>query len=95
MKKEIIQIESINAEEFKDEIIKGVIMALKELNFPIQNADENILLTREETAKMLSISLVTLWVWDKKDIIQSYRIGNKVRYKKSDVLNALTKKNKF
>jgi excisionase family DNA binding protein len=95
MKKEIIQIESINAEEFKDEIIKGVIMALKELNLPIQNADENILLTREETAKMLSVSLVTLWTWDKKDIIQSYRIGNKVRYKKSDVLNALTKKNKF
>lgn len=95
MKKEIIQIESINAEEFKDEIIKGVIKALKELNFPIQNADENILLTREETAKMLSISLVTLWVWDKKDIIQSYRIGGKVRYKKSDVLNALVPKNKF
>jgi excisionase family DNA binding protein len=95
MKKEIIQIENINAEEFKDEIIKGVIMALKELNLPIQNADENILLTREETAKMLSVSLVTLWTWDKKDIIQSYRIGNKVRYKKSDVLNALTKKNKF
>lgn len=95
MKKEIIQIESINAEEFKDEIIKGVIMALKELNFPIQNADENILLTREETAKMLSISLVTLWTWDKNDIIQSYRIGGKVRYKKSDVLNALIPKNKF
>jgi excisionase family DNA binding protein len=95
MKKEIIQIESINAEEFKDEIIKGVIMALKELNLPIQNADENILLTREETAKMLSVSLVTLWTWDKKDIIQSYRIGSKVRYKKSDVLNALIPKNKF
>lgn len=90
MKKEIIQIESINAEEFKDEIIKGEIMALKELNLPIQNADENILLTREETAKMLSVSLVTLWTWDKKDIIQTYRIGNKIRYKKSDLLNALT-----
>ncbi|WP_395051350.1 helix-turn-helix domain-containing protein [Flavobacterium sp.] len=95
MKKEIIQIENINAEEFKDEIIKGVIMALKELNFKFQNSDEDQILTREEAAKMLSVSFVTLWSWDKKDILQTYRIGNKIRYKKSDLLNALTKKNKF
>jgi excisionase family DNA binding protein len=95
MKKEIIQIENINAEDFKDEIIKGVVMALKEQNFQLQNTDEDQILTREEAAKMLSVSLVTLWTWDKKDILQTYRIGNKIRYKKSDLLNALTKKNKF
>jgi excisionase family DNA binding protein len=95
MKKEIMQIENINAEDFKDEIIKGVVMALKEQNFQFQNSEEDQILTREEAAKMLSVSLVTLWTWDKKDILQTYRIGNKIRYKKSDLLNALTKKNKF
>jgi hypothetical protein len=95
MKKEIIQIENISAEDFKDEIIKGVVMALKEQNFQFQNSDEDQILTREEAAKMLSVSFVTLWSWDKKDILQTYRIGNKIRYKKSDLLNALTKKNKF
>jgi excisionase family DNA binding protein len=95
MKKEIIQIENINAEDFKDEIIKGVVMALKELNFKFQNSDEDEILTREEAAKMLSVSLVTLWTWDKNDFLQTYRIGGKIRYKKSDLLNALTKKNKF
>ena len=95
MKKEIIQIENISAEDFKDEMIKGVVMALKELNFQFQNSDEDQILTREEAAKMLSVSFVTLWTWDKKDILQTYRIGNKIRYKKSDLLNALIKKNKF
>jgi hypothetical protein len=95
MKKEILQIENISADEFKDEIIKGVVLALKDLVLSVQNIDEDKLLTRRETSKMLSVSLVTLGVWEKKNIIQSYRIGNLVRYKKSDVLKALIKKNIF
>ena len=51
--------------------------------------------TRKEAAKMLSVSLVTLFDWNRKNILQSYRIGNLVRYKKSDVFQALIKKNKF
>ncbi|SEF82719.1 helix-turn-helix domain-containing protein [Flavobacterium urumqiense] len=95
MKREILQIENINADDFKDEIIKGVVFALKDLLLSIQNIDEDKLLTRQETSKMLSVSLVTLGVWEKKNIIQSYRIGNLVRYKKSDVLKALIKRNNF
>jgi excisionase family DNA binding protein len=93
MKREILQIENISAEDFKNELIKGVVLALKDLIFPVQNIDKDKLLTRQETSKMLSVSLVTLSVWDKKNIIQSYRIGKLVRYKKSDVLKALIKKN--
>jgi excisionase family DNA binding protein len=95
MKREIIQFESINAEDFKDEIIKGIVLAIKHLILPLQKTDEDELLTRKETAKMLSVSLVTLGDWNKKNIIQSYRIGNLVRYKKSDVLKALVKRNSF
>jgi excisionase family DNA binding protein len=95
MKREIIQFESIDAEDFKDEIIKGVVLALEDLILPLQKTDEDELLTRKETAKMLSVSLVTLGDWNKKNIIQSYRIGNLLRYKKSDVLKALVKRNSF
>jgi excisionase family DNA binding protein len=95
MKREIIQFESINAEDFKDEIINGVLLALKDFILTLQKTDEDKLLTRKETAKMLSVSLVTLGDWNKKNIIQSYRIGNLVRYKKSDVLKALVKRNSF
>jgi excisionase family DNA binding protein len=45
-------------------------------------------LTREETAKILKCSLPTLWDWTKKDLLQSYRIGNKVRYLRSEVMSS-------
>lgn len=66
MKKEIMQIENINAEDFKDEIIKGVVSALKDQLLQFVSPDEEQLLTRKETAKMLSVSLVTLSDWDRK-----------------------------
>lgn len=95
MAKEILQIENINANDFKNEIVKDVTQALKGYATTLQNPDNEILLTRDETAKMLSVSLVTLWDWTKKDIIPAYRIGNKVRYKKAEVLTALRQMNKF
>lgn len=74
MKREIIQFESISADDFKDEIIKGVILALKDFILSLQNTEEDKLLTRQETAKMLSVSLVTLGDWNKKyNSILSYR----------------------
>lgn len=90
----ILQLENTNALDFKNEIVKDVITALKGFANTLQPDNEQ-LLTREETAKMLSVSLVTLWDWTRKDIIPAYRIGNKVRYKKSEVSEALQKMNKF
>jgi excisionase family DNA binding protein len=95
MKKVIIQLENINAEDFKNEIISGTLAALKSFGGHFQNNNSEIILSRDEAAKLLSISLVTLWDLTRKDKIPAFRIGNKVRYKKSDVLNALTQKNQF
>jgi excisionase family DNA binding protein len=90
----ILQLENTNALDFKNEIVKDVVAALKGFANTSQPDDEK-LLTREETAKILLVSLVTLWDWTRKDFIPAYRIGNKVRYKKSEVLEALQKMNKF
>ena len=95
MIKQIIQIETINAEHFRSELVKDVVNALKQSVLKNPDNNDEIFLTRQETANLLSISLVTLWDWTKKDIIPAYRIGYKIRYKKSDVLNSLSKKNQF
>ena len=95
MTKEILQIESTNTKDFKNEILIGVRKELRSFASSLQSTNEDQLLTREETSKMLSISLVTLWNWTRTDIIPAYRIGNKVRYKKSEVLTALKQMNKF
>lgn len=46
-------------------------------------------LTRQEVAKRLKISLPTLHDYSKRGIIPVFRIGNKVRYKLSDIENSL------
>ena len=91
----VLQLENTTALDFKNEILNGVKDCLKGFANTLQNPDNDKLLTRAETAKMLSVSLVTLWDWTKKDLIPAYLIGNKVRYKKSEVLEALQKMNKF
>ena len=95
MSKEILQVENTNANDFKNEIVKDVTNALKGYAETLQNPDNEKLLTRQETASLLSVSLVTLWDWTKKDIVPAYRIGNKVRYKKQEILQALQQMNKF
>jgi excisionase family DNA binding protein len=92
---QILQLQQTNATDFKNEIVKDVCTALKGFAETLQNPDQNTLLTRQQTADMLSVSLVTLWDWTKKNIIPAYRIGNKVRYKKSEILASLKQMNKF
>ncbi len=95
MKNEILQLHQTNANDFKNEIVNDVCTALKEFAKTLQNPDNNTLLTRQQTAEILSVSLVTLWDWTKKDLLPAYRIGNKVRYKKNEILTALHQMNKF
>ncbi|MDO6490177.1 MULTISPECIES: helix-turn-helix domain-containing protein [unclassified Cellulophaga] len=93
MKKQILQIENTQSSDFIPQIVLELKKALDDDNK--NNIDSEKLLTREETAEMLSISLVTLWKYSKDNIIPAYRIGTKVRYKKSEILLALKKMNQF
>ncbi|WP_269224025.1 helix-turn-helix domain-containing protein [Flavobacterium sp. IMCC34518] len=93
--KTVLQLENTTAVDFKNEISEVLENLLLKFSPNFNNQEDNKLLTREETAKMLSVSLVTLWEWTRKDLIPAYRIGNKVRYKKGEVLEALQKMNKF
>lgn len=67
--------------------------ALKPL-FLIQTANEpqqpeNDLMTRQAVCKLLSITKVTLWKHTKMGKLKSYGIGNRVMYKRSEVLFAV------
>ncbi len=47
------------------------------------------LLTRHETAKLLHVTLPTLRAWTRQGYVKGYRMGNRVLYKRNEVLNAL------
>lgn len=57
-------------------------------------APQDELLTREATAKLLDISPPTLWKWTKRGDLKAYYKGNKVYYKRSEVIASLTEINK-
>jgi len=58
---------------------------------PVEPPKNNLLITRQETANLLGISLPTLSAYSKEGRIQSYRIGTRIRYKQSEVLESITK----
>jgi excisionase family DNA binding protein len=47
------------------------------------------LLSRKETAKLLSIGLPTLWDWSKLGIIKFYKLGSRIYYKRSEIFEKL------
>ena len=55
---------------------------LKTFAIPVKYVDTVTLLNHAEVASMLKISLPTLNEWSKRGIIQSYRIGSRVLYKR-------------
>lgn len=74
------------------EKLEKIQRAIEKLNTPsIDN--EEILLSRIETCELLKINFTTLWKHTKSGKLTSYGIGNRVYYKKGEVLNAVKKIN--
>lgn len=94
---QFIQIKIENSEDFKNEIIRGVVDQIKDLGFNNQKEAENNedLVSRIETAKKLNISLVKLWQLTKDNLLPAYKIGGKVLYKKNDITEFINSQNKF
>ena len=88
METKFIQIEAVSAEEFKTEIVNGILEQLKPL-LEKEKIEEkqNEMITRLEAAELLNISLVKLWDITKNNLIPKYKIGGKVLYKKKDIQN--------
>ena len=78
----------LSISELKNLIDESIKDALKSFNPKKESEVE--LLTTKEVSKILGVSAVTLNDWVKRGIIPALRIGTRIRYKKKDVLKALT-----
>lgn len=85
-----IQIQGITADTLLGQI-KEVVQELIPKPQPQNTTDR--LLTCNELCEMLKISEVTRWKWTKDGVLTGHRIGNKLRYKESEVLQALQNTN--
>ncbi len=76
---------------FENIISEQVQKAFQNFNNPVQiiKTDEPEYITRKETAKLLVITLPTLHIWTKQGIVKGYRISTRIRYKRTEILEAL------
>lgn len=78
----------ISIEELEDTIRKVITNSLRENQLSNSSVYDAEYLTRIETAKLLRVTLPTLSEWTKRGILNSYRMGNRIRYKRSEVNEA-------
>jgi excisionase family DNA binding protein len=83
------QVFGISPEEFKESILSDVRAELKAITLNFQPVTPPEYLTRQEVAVILKVSLVTLSDWNKKKILNPYRLGNLIRYKRTEIEQAL------
>lgn len=70
------------------EITKAVRSEL-DARTPTTSAPVEELLTRDQTAQLLGITLPTLREYTRRGYVTGYRIGTRVRYKRNEVLDNL------
>ncbi|KUO68838.1 MAG: helix-turn-helix domain-containing protein [Lutibacter sp.] len=85
----ITQLHNITPQEFREGIISDIRVEFEKLSKNFQPVLPPKYLTRQEVAKILKISLVTISDWNRKGILKPYRLGNLVRYKQSELDEAL------
>ena len=87
----ITQVHHINQEDLLQSISSTVEEKLNSFKENFKPKEPTNWISRKEVGEILSISLVSVDIWTKKNILTAYRIGNKKRFKRTEVENALTK----
>lgn len=80
---------NITPDEFKNELISSLKDVIQELLAETKKEKPLEYLTRQEVAKILKVSLVTIIDWSRNGIIKPYRLGNLVRFKSNELDDAL------
>lgn len=94
MSKNITQLHGISPEEFKKEILDGIRVQIEALSKTFKPKEPNVWITRKDASEHLGVSLVTIHNWTKEGIINAYKIGNRVRFKRSEIEDIILNSNK-
>jgi excisionase family DNA binding protein len=94
MNKNITQVHGVTPEQLKAEILEGFRLEIQELSKNFTPKEPTVWITRKDASELLGVSLVTIHNWTKDRIIIAYKIGNRVRFKRSDLENILLNSNK-
>jgi hypothetical protein len=86
-----IMLQNLSPMDLEELIRKVVSEELEEFRKNLLTEEPDELLTREEACKLFKINASTLWHWTKKEKIIAYGIGNRVYYKRAELMESLIK----
>lgn len=84
-----IQITEVTVDELADSVADKLMLKIENYLKELSKKQNDEILTRQEVADYLRISLVTIHSWNKHGILNPIRMGNRIFYKKQDILDVL------
>ena len=84
-----IQITEVTADELADTVADKLMFKIENYLKELSKKQNDEILIRQEVADYLRISLVTIHSWNKHGILNPIRMGNRIFYKKQDILDVL------
>lgn len=85
----MLQLIQISKEELMQDFEKIVYKVLEKMQLDQSSKNEKDFYTRDETAKLLNVSLTTLFHWNNDGVLKNKKIGKRVYYSKNEVLARL------
>ncbi|MCF4101041.1 helix-turn-helix domain-containing protein [Gillisia sp. M10.2A] len=92
--KNVTQLYNVDPEDFKNEILFGVEKQLEKFAKNFKPKEPEIWIGRKEASEILGVTFPTLLDWNKKGILTPYKVGNRVRYKRSEIEQVILNSNK-
>lgn len=89
MKTKTIDITEITVDELAEKVAGKLLEKIKNYIDELHKNENEVYLTRKETAEFLKIDSSTLWHWTKKGKINSYGLGNRRYYNKKELIDIL------
>jgi len=86
-----IEITEITVNELADKVAEKLLEKIKHYLDDIKVKEDNVYLTRTETADFLKISVTTLWHWTNKGKVTCYGLGSRRYYIKQELIDLLNK----
>ena len=86
-----IQIQEVTVNELAEKVADKLLLKMEGYLKQLSTTKDEGLLTRQETADYLKVSLVTIHQWAKYGIINRVHIGNRVYFQKQAILDLIEK----
>lgn len=91
MKTKTIEITEVTVDELADKVADKLLEKIKNYIEDLASNENDIFLTRTETAEYLKVNPSTLWNWTNKGKLKSYGLGNRRYYNKKEIIDLLRK----